>query len=77
MKLCRRNFLRAAGVSLALPWLDALTPAGALAAAAKPRRRMVCINAPLGMHPAYFFPDESRQGLLAPGLPERPQGLPG
>lgn len=52
MKLTRRTFLRAAGVSLALP---------AFASAAEPKkakvpRRMVCINTPLGLHPAAFFP---------------------
>jgi hypothetical protein len=53
----RRQFLRAAGVSLALPWLDALTPrlARAAAAAAVPRR-MICICAPLGFIPANFIP---------------------
>ena len=57
MTLSRRKFLRAAGVSLALPCLDAFTPVRVFgAAAAKPRRRMVCINTPLGMHPAAFFP---------------------
>jgi len=50
MKLTRRHFLRAAGVALALPRLDVF------AAAAKPRRRMVCINTPLGLNPAFFFP---------------------
>src|SRR5438876_1995902 len=53
MKLGRRNFLRAAGVSLALPWLDAHALAAAPVA---PRRRMVCICTPLGLHPPYFFP---------------------
>jgi hypothetical protein len=51
--LSRRSFLRAAGVSLALPWLEASAFA---AAPAKPPRRMVCINTPLGLHPANFFP---------------------
>lgn len=59
MKLSRRHFLRAAGVSLALPWLDALAPARTLAAAAGPRRRMVCICTPLGVHPPYFFPQQA------------------
>jgi hypothetical protein len=58
MPLCRRTFLRAAGVSLALPWLDALAPTRALADAVVPRRRMVCICAPLGLHPPYFFPEK-------------------
>src|SRR6516165_2694077 len=57
MKLSRRRFLRAAGVSLALPCLDACRPTRAAgAAAAGPIRRMVCINTPLGLHPPFFFP---------------------
>lgn len=59
MNLDRRRFLRAAGVSLALPWLDALAPARALGAAARPPRRMVCICTPLGVHPPYFFPQKA------------------
>jgi hypothetical protein len=54
MKMNRRRFLRAAGVALALPCLDAL----AVAAPAKPRRRMICICTPLGLHPANFFPEK-------------------
>ena len=50
----RRQFLRAAGVSLAIPCLDA----HARAADAQPRRRMVCICAPLGLHPSFFFPEK-------------------
>lgn len=57
MTLHRRTFLRAAGVSLALPWLDLFAKGSARAAATQPRRRMVCICAPLGLHPAYFFPE--------------------
>src|SRR5438132_650843 len=57
MKLTRRTFLRAAGVSLALPWLDALAPRRAHAADAALPRRMVCINTPLGVHPPFFFPE--------------------
>jgi hypothetical protein len=53
MRPTRRTFLRAAGVSLALPALEAHA-----APAAKAPRRMVCINTPLGMHPAAFFPDK-------------------
>jgi Protein of unknown function (DUF1552) len=55
MKLNRRHFLRAAGVSLALPWLEGLS----VGAPAKPPRRMVCICAPLGLHPPHFFPQKS------------------
>jgi hypothetical protein len=59
MNLSRRNFLRAAGVSLALPLLDAFAPSRALAAATKVPRRMVCINTPLGLHPPFFFPQKA------------------
>src|SRR5204863_9254932 len=47
MTLSRRTFLRAAGVSVALPWLDAFRPKRAFGSAAAVPRRMVCINAPL------------------------------
>ena len=76
MTLHRRHFLRAAGVSLALPWLDAFIPAPGRAAAAQPRRRMVCICTPLGLHPDLFLPGERRQGLRTHALPGSPQGLP-
>jgi hypothetical protein len=60
MTLCRRRFLRAAGVSLALPWLDALAPARAVGAdAAAPPRRMVCICTPLGLHAPSLFPEKA------------------
>ncbi len=59
MNITRRRFLRTAGVSLALPWLDALSPARAFGAAPQPPRRMVCICTPLGLHPAYFFPEKA------------------
>jgi len=56
MKLSRRTFLRSAGVALALPVLESSAFG---AAPAKPIRRMVCINTPLGVHPANFFPEKS------------------
>jgi len=55
MAIDRRHFLRAAGGSLALPWLDAF----AAPARATPKRRMVCLCAPLGLHPAYLFPEKA------------------
>lgn len=69
MNLPRRRFLKAAGVSLALPWLDAFAPARADEAAAEVRRRMVCICTPLGLHPPNFIPDKSgRDYSLSPYL---------
>jgi hypothetical protein len=59
MKLPRRRFLQAAGISLALPWFGAAARAGGAAGAAQPRRRMVCICTPLGLHPANFFPGKT------------------
>ena len=55
----RRHFLRAAGVSLALPCLDVFTPTRALANTVQARRRMVCICAPLGFYPPNFLPDKA------------------
>ncbi|HYH64894.1 MAG TPA: DUF1552 domain-containing protein [Urbifossiella sp.] len=56
MTLHRRTLLRAAGVSLALPCLDAFARGDDRPA--QPRRRMVCICTPLGLHPPYFFPEK-------------------
>jgi hypothetical protein len=53
MTISRRTFLRAAGVSLALPWLESIAPAAPKAGIP---RRMVCICTPLGLHPPHFFP---------------------
>jgi hypothetical protein len=59
MKPSRRTFLRAAGVSLALPWLDALAPARGPADAAEPPRRLVCVCTPLGLYPPHLFPEKA------------------
>jgi hypothetical protein len=70
LNLHRRTFLRAAGVSMALPLFDALVPRRVRAAAPqKIPRRMVCINTPLGVHPPYFFPTTAgRDYELSPYL---------
>src|SRR5262245_3939692 len=52
MRFDRRSLLRAAGVSVALPWLEARLRGGEVS----PPRRMVCICAPLGLHAPFFFP---------------------
>jgi Protein of unknown function (DUF1552) len=54
MKLSRRTFLRAAGVSMALPLFE--SRAMPAPPATKIPRRMVCICTPLSLHPANFFP---------------------
>jgi len=66
----RRHFLRCAGVTMALPILEALLPhvrAGEVAAPAP--RRMVCICTPLSVHTPYFFPEQTgRDYQLTPYL---------
>lgn len=54
--LSRRNFLRASGVALALPLLDAMLPAFSRAAGAPTPRRMLGICNNLGLLPEKFFP---------------------
>jgi hypothetical protein len=56
-RICRRSLLRGAGVTLTLPWLEAMQPRSSQAAeAAEPPRRMICINTTLGLHTPYLFP---------------------
>lgn len=65
----RRQFLRAAGVSLALPLLDDFTRARADAAQGEIPRRMVCICTPLGLHAPNFFPEKAgKEYQLTPYL---------
>ena len=71
MRMHRRTLLRNAGVALALPLLDAMRPQARAAAGRAPstKRRMVCINTPLGVHPANFFPEQTgRDYTLSPYL---------
>ena len=57
--LNRRHFLRGAGVTLGLPFLECLAPRGRAAVNAKPFRRMVCICTPLGLHTPNLYPKET------------------
>lgn len=59
MKIERRKFLKAAGVALALPCLDAFATARAANTPEEPRRRMVCICTPLGLYAPNFFPEKT------------------
>ena len=54
MKANRRTFLRNAGISLALPALDIF----AAGTSAPPKRRMICICAPLGLHAENLIPTQ-------------------
>ena len=67
--LTRRSFIRGAGVSLALPLLDAMLPRRSMAAAAASPERMVCICTSLGIYPVDFFPkDTGMNYTLSPYL---------
>jgi hypothetical protein len=57
LSLDRRTFLRGAGVSLALPFLDAMTPA--FAATAKSAPRLAFLYIPNGVNPHTWTPDGS------------------
>lgn len=67
--LSRRSFLRAAGVTLTLPMLEAMAPRRACAAASASPRRMICINTTLGLHTPNLFPEKAgRDYELTPYL---------
>jgi hypothetical protein len=65
----RRAFLHGAGVTLALPLLEAMVPAASLLAqtAARPKTRFVGIFFPHGMAPGYWEPPSA--GRLSEKLP--------
>src|SRR4051812_22388613 len=56
--LSRRTFLRAAGISMALPFLDSMLgrALGQGAGEAAAPRRMICVCAGFGFHAPFFFP---------------------
>jgi Protein of unknown function (DUF1552) len=61
-RIQRRTFLRAAGVTLTLPLLDAMTSrrtAAADSAKSESPRRMLCINTSLGLHTPNLFPEKA------------------
>jgi hypothetical protein len=71
--LSRRTFLRGAGVTIALPFLEAMLPAlstaATRAAEAKAPRRMVAIETNMGIMPQFFFPEKAgRDFALTPYL---------
>ena len=65
----RRQFLRGAGVTLALPFLESLRSVSAKQAASELPRRMLLISNNLGVLPKPFFPDGTgRDYELSPYL---------
>jgi len=72
----RRTFLRAGGVSMALPMLQLMEPRRALAAETKADvRRMVAICAPLGIHTPNLFPKTAGADYEATPYLEPLQGV--
>lgn len=70
-RFTRRSFLRAAGVTLTLPLLEAMDSSRTRAAAAvsDPPRRLICINTTLGLHTPNLFPAKAgRDYELTPYL---------
>ena len=59
-KQSRRQFLKSAGVTFALPFMSSLPVAGAATRWATPtsRKRMVFVTTGLGMYPGAFFPNK-------------------
>src|SRR5438552_9214853 len=56
--ITRRTFLRGVGVSLGLPWLEAMTPRSARGAApAKNPVRMALLYMPNGVNTAHWYPE--------------------
>jgi hypothetical protein len=76
--LHRRTFLRGAGVALGLPLLQGMLPGSLRAAAAEKApdvRRMLAINAPLGIHTPLLFPEQAGRSYQATPYLEPLQGL--
>lgn len=75
-KLSRRTFLRASGVVVALPALDAMRPRQVRAAdPGEEPRRMIAICAPLGIHTPFLFPEKSGPDYETTPYLEPLQGL--
>jgi hypothetical protein len=65
--ISRRTLLRGLGVSIALPWLDAMTPAAKAAATASPNR-MAFIYVPNGMNMADWTPKAEGADFELPAI---------
>jgi len=60
--LNRRTFLRAGGVALALPMLEAMTPVARAAKASQAVKRFVCLSNNYGVYQKAFFPAQDQAG---------------
>lgn len=69
--LSRRTLLRGAGVSLSLPWLEAMIPANAFGSSTIPKQpvRMAALYMPNGVNTAAWYPEGTgRDFTLSPTL---------
>ena len=58
----RRQFLKGAGVAIALPMLEALPSVQAAQKAQRPVKRFGCLSNNYGVYQKAFFPDTSQAG---------------
>ena len=65
MKSNRRDFLKASGATLALPWLESIVGAMPAAAAGAEPRRLLLVCVPLGIYRNAFVPQETGRGYQA------------
>jgi len=63
--LSRRTFLRGAGVAVALPLLEGMTPAFGALAPRKVVRRLVAMETNQGIMPQFFFPEKAGRDYAA------------
>jgi hypothetical protein len=66
--LPRRTFLRGVGAAIALPVLDAMTPAFGKDLEGKAPERLMIVYAPNGMMPYYWFPEETGADFAFPRI---------
>jgi hypothetical protein len=76
LNIGRRSFLKAAGISIALPALESLNRFAAASESKQTPRRMVCVGNEFGMYPGAFWPskygrDYELTTLLEPLAPHR------
>ena len=65
LKVSRRRMLRAGGVALGLPLLDAMTPAFAVDPGGQSAKRFVSVSLALGLHAPNFVPKDAGRGYQA------------
>ncbi len=58
LNIGRRSFLKAAGISIALPALESLPRLAGAAEAKTAPCRMVCVGNEFGMYPGAFWPQK-------------------